>query len=102
MTLATEIRDACLLLPKLDHGNRYGLIQRILRQLQAYRRTALHGVPPERRFWIETLIDCIGASMDEIADMESAELLQILVEFEKLIGVLDEIAMSKTAIFALH
>ena len=62
MTLATDIRDACLVLPQLDRQSRLGLIERILGQLEAYRTTALEGVPSDKRVWIDTLIAFVKTS----------------------------------------
>ncbi|MFP3547338.1 hypothetical protein SB748_28410 [Rhizobium sp. SIMBA_035] len=102
MTLASDIRDACLVLPQLDRQSRMGLIERILGQLEAYRTTALEDVPPDKRFWIDTLIASVKTSQDEIASMDTAELLDILVEFEKLIAVLDGISPSRVALPTFH
>ncbi len=102
MSLANEIRDACLVLPGLDQRSRHGLIERILQQLQAYDFTALQGVPPDKRFWIDTLIASVIGSTVEIASLKTPELLAILVEFEKLIAVLDEISAPRLAPIRFH
>ncbi|MFS2152615.1 hypothetical protein [Rhizobium sp. Rhizsp42] len=97
MSLATEILDSCLVLSRLDQRSRHGLIERILQQLQAYHSTALHGVPPDKHFWIDTLIAWVSGSTVEIASMQTPELLEILVEFAELIAVLDGISASRIA-----
>jgi hypothetical protein len=102
MTLTTDIQTACSVLPQLDYDSRYRLINRILEQLEAYRAIALQNVPPERRIWIDTLVASVRATRQDIALMETTELLCVLVEFEKLLGALDELVQSRTHCATLH
>jgi len=102
MALATDIQDACLILPELDRADRGALIERILDRLESLQATILQTVPPEKRYWIDTLIASVRYSVDEIASMETDDLLSILVEFEKLIVLLDGIAESPTQSLTLH
>ncbi|KRB53444.1 hypothetical protein ASE04_29565 [Rhizobium sp. Root708] len=102
MTLVTDIHDACRVLPQLDGESRYQLIGRVLERLEAYLCYALLNVPADKRYWLEALVSSVRFSVAEIALLETQELLRILVEFEKLIGVLDEITGAVNGSPALH
>jgi len=96
MSLATDIQDACLALPLLDFQSRRRLIERILKELEESRRSVMRGVPPEERTGMDTLVSSVAASVNEIASMETRELLDVLTEFEKLLEVLAGIGVSPT------
>lgn len=102
MTLVTDIHDACQDLPQLDGECRCQLIERVLARLEAYLSYAIHNVPAERRSRLEALVSSVRFSIEEIALLETPELLKILVEFEKLIGVLDEIIVTRDGFPRLH
>lgn len=88
MTLAIDIREACSVLPQLGHQDRHDLIKRILFELEDYSRTSLVAVSPDRRIWIDTLILTVRTTIDDIALMRTSELLNVLVEFERLLEML--------------
>ncbi len=102
MTLATDIHDACQVLPQLDGNSRCVLIKRVLGRLEAYLCYALETMPAEKRFWLEALVSSVRISVEEIVLLETEELLGIFVEFEQLIGLLDELMPSVDCSRKLH
>ncbi|WP_157224504.1 hypothetical protein [Rhizobium mesoamericanum] len=100
--MATDIHDACQVLPQLDGQSRCRLIERVLERLEAHLCYALQNVPADNRYWLEALVPSVRTSVDEIALLETQELLRILIEFEKLICLLDDIIATASCRTTFH
>ncbi|MBW9118359.1 hypothetical protein JNB88_32680 [Rhizobium cauense] len=91
-TLVNDIQRAQASLPQLTPARRHALIERILDELRTYRRKTLGGEPAERCLAIDRLIASVSFGLMEIVALKDAEFCIILVEFQKLISTLEEIA----------
>ncbi len=91
MRLIADIQDACQALPQLDSKSRCLLIDRVIRQLEIYLHYARQNLPANKWSRLETLVLTARPLIEEIAFLETEELSKVLLEFETLILVLDEI-----------
>lgn len=88
------IQAASESVPSLTPADKRMLVAHIHRYLEDYRRDVLGDLPDRRCGWMLRLIEAVSSKARGIVEADAKEFRSIMVEFEKLLVVLDDLRLS--------
>jgi len=95
ISVIAAIQAASESLPSLTPADKRVLVAHIHRYLEDYRRDVLGDLPDRRCSWMLRLIEAVSSKARGIVEADAREFRSIMVEFEKLLTMLDGLRLSQ-------